>query len=1112
MTNQPTIGTICFTLICKSTHAGRYTSYLHEVITREERVLIRRVRRFSCENSYTKSKKKKKKKKIIRSNAKMREKARFTRRTVLTVGLGYKIHRPNAYILYRCWEVWVAVTCRRDAAAAARWCVAASWLAGRTIIRTATATRRPCRPRTRRATPDAGPPSPPAITRAAPSCRPGSSSVTSWICLDRSMTKYIDDETRYIMAIELRLYTISRIVVMYNGNDESRRHRRRPRIAALYNSIVCAVCAATTRSAIYTWWLKNLGRAGSRRAAQASSARQSRSSHACHRRTPLHNEPRIAMQYLYCTCIRVQMRRNGIFISTPEKSKEKKRRSWWNCDLAQQQQQPAAVVARLRRRRLRRGGGWACALGVRSRYSRFIIARVAWPIACASVYTRRFTAGRGCSRTHKVHDSRRAHVQVCIRDIVIEEMEKDDEGCPLNEQLEPIIEDWQGPYPDLRKIFLREEMDWLLKKCLNSEAVLSFVVSSGYKDKPDVGEDAKPSLRRTTPVHHAVKGGADNCYYVVRELFKIYDSFDVNYIDEKIELTHFHVACEYGCTDVVEKFLKVGQDPNCLAQEKIPSPLYLAVEYGHEGVVNLLISYGADPNLGNAQGSTPLHIIDKNSDLDDSMVDFFFKICDKKNHTLQVDAQDEKGNTPLHLALDHDDDNLTELLLRKGANPNLANVEGLTPLHIICKNRDDGLAEVFFKICKEVNQTVQVDARDKLGRTPLHRAISNFLPKTVGVLLDYGADLSNFVFPTENQFTDTLKPRFGKAAIINNFKLASGALRIIERLEKEGIELDRSDALIFMKIFAKIGLLDDSTNFEDHWYNHEEFAEKAKELMIKPSLSLYDLVRLRPDEAANVIPCEEYYKVMGSRQWWMLPNGTAISMEIWKGTEIYLLESEIQGCLDSWGYASLVPPRSVPLSMLAAQEAAQREPGYTSQFRRRQRAAGLSGLGDWAGTGGEPTASCWPSRNICPAMTRHTGQKARDHGDLLPRHLLRRGEPEDLSARLRAASGLVSQKHLEHHGLLRSCHWVLGFSSRHLIVKDGEQPNPCNTDIESEAPMGAHVCNANTSKCSDRWEGPNNGITSFDNIGFAMLTVFQCITMEGWTAILYWTHLKISIG
>lgn len=78
-----------------------------------------------------------------------------------------------------------------------------------------------------------------------------------------------------------------------------------------------------------------------------------------------------------------------------------------------------------------------------------------------------------------------------------------------------------------------------------------------------------------------------------------------------------------------------------------------------------------------------------------------------------------------------------------------------------------------------------------------------------------------------------------------------------------------------------------------------------------------------------------------------------------------------------------------------------------------------------------------------------------------------------------------------------------------IIVKEGEQASPCNTDNKSEAPFGAHVCDANVSTCMDHWEGPNFGITSFDNIGFAMLTVFQCITMEGWTAILYWVKQEI---
>ncbi|KAL9697818.1 hypothetical protein quinque_001259 [Culex quinquefasciatus] len=71
---------------------------------------------------------------------------------------------------------------------------------------------------------------------------------------------------------------------------------------------------------------------------------------------------------------------------------------------------------------------------------------------------------------------------------------------------------------------------------------------------------------------------------------------------------------------------------------------------------------------------------------------------------------------------------------------------------------------------------------------------------------------------------------------------------------------------------------------------------------------------------------------------------------------------------------------------------------------------------------------------------------------------------------------------------------------------EGEFPTPCNADNDTIAPTGAYVCNSSDSTCVEQWEGPNFGITSFDNIGFAMLTVFQCITMEGWTAILYWTN------
>ncbi|KAK0141778.1 Voltage-dependent R-type calcium channel subunit alpha-1E [Merluccius polli] len=57
----------------------------------------------------------------------------------------------------------------------------------------------------------------------------------------------------------------------------------------------------------------------------------------------------------------------------------------------------------------------------------------------------------------------------------------------------------------------------------------------------------------------------------------------------------------------------------------------------------------------------------------------------------------------------------------------------------------------------------------------------------------------------------------------------------------------------------------------------------------------------------------------------------------------------------------------------------------------------------------------------------------------------------------------------------------------------------------SEFPCGVRQC-PDKYTCTDSWIGPNDGITQFDNILFALLTVFQCITMEGWTTVLYNTN------
>ena len=69
-----------------------------------------------------------------------------------------------------------------------------------------------------------------------------------------------------------------------------------------------------------------------------------------------------------------------------------------------------------------------------------------------------------------------------------------------------------------------------------------------------------------------------------------------------------------------------------------------------------------------------------------------------------------------------------------------------------------------------------------------------------------------------------------------------------------------------------------------------------------------------------------------------------------------------------------------------------------------------------------------------------------------------------------------------------------------------EEPRPCGKEGFDCSELGDNY----RCKLLD-WEGPNFGITNFDNFGLSMLTVFQCITLEGWTDILYWVNMMIVL-
>ncbi|XP_038268733.2 voltage-dependent R-type calcium channel subunit alpha-1E isoform X2 [Dermochelys coriacea] len=88
---------------------------------------------------------------------------------------------------------------------------------------------------------------------------------------------------------------------------------------------------------------------------------------------------------------------------------------------------------------------------------------------------------------------------------------------------------------------------------------------------------------------------------------------------------------------------------------------------------------------------------------------------------------------------------------------------------------------------------------------------------------------------------------------------------------------------------------------------------------------------------------------------------------------------------------------------------------------------------------------------------------------------------------------------------------ILMFAIIGLEFYSGKLHRACYTNNSGELeeldpphPCGVQGCPSGY-ECKE-WIGPNDGITQFDNILFAVLTVFQCITMEGWTTVLYNTN------
>ncbi|CAB0038621.1 unnamed protein product [Trichogramma brassicae] len=252
--------------------------------------------------------------------------------------------------------------------------------------------------------------------------------------------------------------------------------------------------------------------------------------------------------------------------------------------------------------------------------------------------------------------------------------------------LDPIyalITNWTGARPSLLEPeFQKEEIDSLLEKFVSyfdyigdkAKDVIEFVKLAGFRDRPDIPEDGELSSRRVRPSPSRVTP----IHYLARAGRFYLEPVYRQRIDEL-----FHI---YN-----------GFDVNHIDEYDGCTHFHAACMSGNRRVVEKFLAHGQNPNV--------LWCLD----------------------------------TPLHLAAKHkSEQNVVRLLLKHGANPNQPDAEGSTPLHVFAKIGYGVYLMLIFRHSRAEHRPVQVDARDRRGRAPLHLALGYNKKNVVDALLKRG--------------------------------------------------------------------------------------------------------------------------------------------------------------------------------------------------------------------------------------------------------------------------------------------------------------------------------------------------------------------------------------
>ncbi len=269
-----------------------------------------------------------------------------------------------------------------------------------------------------------------------------------------------------------------------------------------------------------------------------------------------------------------------------------------------------------------------------------------------------------------------------------------------------------------------------------NDGTLSLILNDDYN--PNDPQFSLKLAARGNTLHQAVKKLAeeeDNPIY----LNTIKALFQLGYDSEAVEggQTPLAVACRTLCPTAVELLLANGADPNFRIGENDRTALFW-LTYRHypdrppqqqklDRVLELLFKADLDVNAAvDGDGNGPLAMACINTTSSSSCNIRHQIVAALLNHGAQVNARNNKGETPLMLFLVHcqdDRDSTLQTLLEQGADATLKDVNGETALMKISRHRNSSLAYALVQALSQA-EDLALDATNNNGETALDIAIS----------------------------------------------------------------------------------------------------------------------------------------------------------------------------------------------------------------------------------------------------------------------------------------------------------------------------------------------------------------------------------------------------